>query len=42
LSWRRNSEGFGAPTFLVDREMFWGNDLLEDALEFYQHAITRT
>lgn len=23
---------FGAPTFLVDGEMFWGNDRLEDAL----------
>jgi 2-hydroxychromene-2-carboxylate isomerase len=33
---------FGAPTFLVDREMFWGNDRLEDALEFYRHAIART
>jgi 2-hydroxychromene-2-carboxylate isomerase len=26
---------FGAPTFFVDSEMFWGNDRLEDAL---QHA----
>jgi 2-hydroxychromene-2-carboxylate isomerase len=24
---------FGAPTFLVDGEMYWGNDRLEDALE---------
>lgn len=23
---------FGAPTFVVDRELFWGNDRLEDAL----------
>ena len=23
---------FGAPTFMVDGEMFWGNDRLEDAL----------
>jgi len=23
---------FGAPTFLVAKEMFWGNDRLEDAL----------
>jgi 2-hydroxychromene-2-carboxylate isomerase len=23
---------FGAPTFFVGREMFWGNDRLEDAL----------
>lgn len=25
---------FGAPTFFVDNEMFWGNDRLEDALAF--------
>jgi 2-hydroxychromene-2-carboxylate isomerase len=25
---------FGAPTFFVRDEMFWGNDRLEDALEF--------
>jgi 2-hydroxychromene-2-carboxylate isomerase len=25
---------FGAPTFFVGGEMFWGNDRLEDALEF--------
>lgn len=25
---------FGAPTFLVGDEMFWGNDRLEDALEW--------
>jgi 2-hydroxychromene-2-carboxylate isomerase len=25
---------FGAPTFLVGTEMFWGNDRLEDALAF--------
>ncbi len=24
---------FGAPTFLVGREMFWGNDRLDDAIE---------
>ncbi|MNT88149.1 2-hydroxychromene-2-carboxylate isomerase [compost metagenome] len=27
---------FGAPTFFVDGEMFWGNDRLEDALEWAQ------
>ena len=27
---------FGAPTFIVEGEMFWGNDRLEDALEFAQ------
>ncbi len=25
---------FGAPTFFVGEEMFWGNDRLEDALAF--------
>ncbi|HEX7936660.1 MAG TPA: 2-hydroxychromene-2-carboxylate isomerase [Paraburkholderia sp.] len=25
---------FGAPTFIVGDEMFWGNDRLEDALDF--------
>jgi 2-hydroxychromene-2-carboxylate isomerase len=25
---------FGAPTFFVGTEMFWGNDRLEDALAF--------
>ncbi|AZY53878.1 2-hydroxychromene-2-carboxylate isomerase [Bordetella avium] len=30
---------FGAPTFLVNGEMFWGNDRLEDALEWArQHS----
>lgn len=38
LALRRQTEAaaergiFGAPTFLVDGEMFWGNDRLEDAL----------
>jgi 2-hydroxychromene-2-carboxylate isomerase len=26
---------FGAPSFIVDGEIFWGNDRLEDALEWY-------
>jgi len=30
---------FGAPTIVVDHEIFWGNDRLEEALEFYQSAI---
>ena len=29
---------FGAPTFLVGSEMFWGDDRLEDALEFAVEA----
>jgi 2-hydroxychromene-2-carboxylate isomerase len=28
---------FGAPTFFVDDEMFWGNDRLEDAFLFARH-----
>lgn len=30
---------FGAPTFFVGDEMFWGDDRLEDALEFAVQAI---
>jgi len=30
----RNLGLFGAPTFFVGDEMFWGNDRLEDALEW--------
>jgi 2-hydroxychromene-2-carboxylate isomerase len=30
---------FGAPTFLVGSEMFWGNDRLEDALTFAAGAV---
>ena len=30
----RNLGLFGAPTFFVDGEMFWGNDRLEDALDW--------
>jgi len=26
---------FGAPTFAIGNEIFWGNDRLEDAIEFY-------
>lgn len=30
---------FGAPSFLVSRELFWGNDRLEDALSWaVEHA----
>lgn len=30
---------FGAPSFVVDRELFWGNDRLEDALTWaVEHA----
>jgi 2-hydroxychromene-2-carboxylate isomerase len=27
---------FGAPTFIVDGEMFWGDDRLGDALDYAQ------
>lgn len=29
---------FGAPTFVVGEEIFWGNDRLEDALQWAQRA----
>lgn len=32
---------FGAPTFFVGDEMFWGDDRLEDALEFALRAGSR-
>ncbi len=41
---RRNTESaieigiFGAPTFVVGNELFWGNDRLETALEWWRHS----
>jgi 2-hydroxychromene-2-carboxylate isomerase len=36
-----NAKGiFGAPTFFVGDEMFWGNDRLEDALAYCKHLRT--
>ena len=29
---------FGSPTFMVERELFWGDDRLEDAISWYRHA----
>jgi 2-hydroxychromene-2-carboxylate isomerase len=29
---------FGAPSFVVGDELFWGNDRLEDALDWYRRA----
>jgi 2-hydroxychromene-2-carboxylate isomerase len=31
---------FGAPTFLVGSEMFWGNDRLDDAFAFAAEAVS--
>jgi 2-hydroxychromene-2-carboxylate isomerase len=33
---------FGAPTFVVDGELFWGNDRLEDALVWGQRSHAST
>ena len=38
----RNLGIFGAPTFFVDGEMFWGNDRLEDALDWTRRASPAT
>jgi 2-hydroxychromene-2-carboxylate isomerase len=32
---------FGAPTFLVEGEIFWGNDRLEDALDWHESRAGR-
>ena len=34
---------FGSPTFAVDRELFWGDDRLEDAISWYRsgHVMSR-
>jgi 2-hydroxychromene-2-carboxylate isomerase len=32
---------FGAPTFAVGEELFWGNDRLEDAIDFYLRTVAR-
>jgi 2-hydroxychromene-2-carboxylate isomerase len=31
---------FGAPTFFVGKEMFWGNDRLDDALAACGEAVS--
>lgn len=33
---------FGSPTFVSDEEIFWGDDRLEDALEWTAHQPLRT
>jgi 2-hydroxychromene-2-carboxylate isomerase len=29
---------FGSPTFAIGREIFWGDDRLEDAISWYKHG----
>jgi 2-hydroxychromene-2-carboxylate isomerase len=29
---------FGSPTFVVGRELFWGDDRLEDAISWHRHG----
>lgn len=33
---------FGSPTFVVNGELFWGDDRLEDAIEWRQHGRIRS
>jgi hypothetical protein len=33
---------FGSPTFVVDRELFWGDDRLEDAISWYRYGSVRS
>jgi 2-hydroxychromene-2-carboxylate isomerase len=33
---------FGSPTFVVGRELFWGDDRLEDAVSWYLHGTVRS
>jgi len=33
---------FGSPTFVVDHELFWGDDRLEDAISWYRHGSVRS
>jgi 2-hydroxychromene-2-carboxylate isomerase len=32
---------FGSPTFVVGRELFWGDDRLEDAISWYRYGCVR-
>ena len=34
-----NKEIFGAPTFIVNNKLFWGQDRLDYALDEYKNAI---
>jgi 2-hydroxychromene-2-carboxylate isomerase len=33
---------FGSPTFAIGRELFWGDDRLEDVVSWYRHGCVRT
>jgi 2-hydroxychromene-2-carboxylate isomerase len=33
---------FGSPTFAIGRELFWGDDRLEDAVSWYQHGAVQS
>jgi 2-hydroxychromene-2-carboxylate isomerase len=37
----RNLAIFGSPTFAVDRELFWGDDRLDDAIAWYRHGTLK-
>ena len=30
----RDSKGFGSPTFVVGKEIFWGDDRMEDSISW--------
>jgi 2-hydroxychromene-2-carboxylate isomerase len=32
---------FGSPTFAVERELFWGDDRLDDAISWHRHGSVR-
>ena len=32
---------FGSPTFAIERELFWGDDRLDDAVSWYRHGSVR-
>ena len=33
---------FGAPSFVIDGELFWGDDRLDDALSWYRETLHHT
>jgi 2-hydroxychromene-2-carboxylate isomerase len=32
---------FGSPTFAIGRELFWGDDRLEDAISWHKHGCVQ-